>query len=1222
MGFELTRFPGGDKSIDPCLLCPLCRKVLQDPVQLDCVHRIFAESSESNTAEGAAPTTAASASTATAKGSKKKAGKETVTTETVQTSKQKKVTKNKKPYFPRSLSSITKDQRKRLHVFCRSCIVDHFADSGGITCPLDQENLSKRTSDRPLIATPPALIFRCLNDLVVSCDFHPNCSTQVKMSSLSDHLESSHANVVTIKKNLSNTIPSVEEQDDRYSQFITNHHHDQQSAMMMHQQQQEMLFHQQYMMNEEEGEEEPRSRHSKKDKSSKSRSKKHFEEKLAKLEKKSFERMEAMRVHLEGRWSQVTHEQLLRLESEHQRSLEVLQKNHSSQMASLEKKLRSEIKTSSSSVKRPAPSTSSQASKRIKTRHHDKEDVEDDNQDVDVDSVVERVKKIEETLTKDFKNLESKVMSLLSHPFLSNTLPETSSQSKKGVKKKESLLDMETQVQKCLLLLQTTQKEVDILQKHVSSHRADDPSKEIQAEKKPSIKKKDSSVVASTSTRKEEVEKKTPEVITPASKQQFKKQPITTGKKMQAKTVEIPGRSSGRKPPIQEKKRSLVEAAASSVKKTAQKRLQTIPAKAVLRRSCRTASTTTPPSKKDTKQVTDDSGVVKKKQQPEAVGKAIRSESSKAKTEKSQETTPDKKVSPADPVKKMAKKKASEVTENVVVDVTQTTAKNSKKAVATKKVGKQVAKKLTPNTEKPSQSVESDTVVPEEHSTSKSTEIKDQGVKKGTLVKKGRNAKQAKKTPVAKKSSRLSAPLLEKTETPVKAVAEQVLPTAVETKVTTEETDDLPSKDVVVKDSKQEGEESKTVDDVDKTIVTENQVSKNESAVESENVSENQVNESSPETKSVVSKESTKEDTTLSQEPQKQMTLSSSPLKEMSFEVKEPKSSIAFSLLSSIVASSKPSSSVNTTTIPSSSSDSIVDVQSTTTTNVVTKDQQQPTEDKETQSSLSSNARKGGERSPASSDSSSSDILRAAMDLSGVEEDLQVSSCPLPSVASIATNRSSSFFTPFSLPFMSIPSSPMTVSYRAVSAQVAASTEVDTPTSATAPPPGTKVKVTKKKRTTTASAIPVRIPVVKTSSLPKQQEDKKKPVVVTPTTAVNGTSSSSTNTTAVTIQQQPPVIPVSSSSVATTVESSGVASPEVSSLPFRKRRTAATESVTSASSSNQVLDPDLKAVQDILNDINSRIEKQNQQEDQSLLTPPVAADKITTSSLPDKTSSA
>jgi hypothetical protein len=1006
------------------------------------------------------------------------------------------------------------------------------------------------------------------------------------MSSLSDHLESSHANVVNIKKNLSNTIPSIEEQDDRYSQFITNHHHShpsleqqQQSLMQQHQQlEQQLLIQQQYLMSNEE-EEEPRSRHSKKDKSSRSRSKKQFEEKLAKLERRSFERLDAMRVHLEGKWSQVTHEQIVRLETQHQRSLEVLQKNHSTQMASLEKKLRSEIKTCSSSaaVKRPAVSSTSPNSKRIKTRHGQQEEAEEEPTEYKVTedtAIVEKmVKKMEETLVKDFKNLESKVQSILSHPLLSAS---SESSSKKGVKKKESL-DVESQLQKCLLLLQTTQREVDLLQKHVSGNSAVTKTTETVVEKKQvANKRKDSSVTPATPVTKKEGDKKLTPEVTPLKQPSVKKQqpPIASkGKGGKAVATTHPEQISpiraAKKPSIQEKKKSLVEAAAS-VKKTAQKRLhQTSASKArVLRRSTRTASvsgntaTTSPvTAKKDPKAVVVATEVkVGKKAEKQEVVKATVRETKPTKSEVVAKTEESVSKTSSFEVKKVTKKKTTLPETPVVLseEVSTEREKKSPKKVV-KKIGKKGVKgkiqeskaKETPEPEVIVDKVEEKTTLePEAKKTLRTTApLTKKTTKPETTTEKKVAAKN-------KKGSRLSAPALDNKQLPASTEPLKDPPHVLIPEVPEKKKVEVPVESVKepeVKECPKPPEEPK--EEVQENQVSKSQVSEviEETVKEPEKITESRMEDLPQEEephKSRRAKETFKEETT---------TQSHVILQEMSFEAKEPKST-AFSLLSSIVAASKPSSS------------SIVNTSSTTATEAATHHPSssealiKETEEKETQSSVSSQPRL--ERSP-SSDSSSSDILRAAMDLSGVEEDNCPTSSVLPAVASIS---GSNFFAPFSLPFVSIPSISTTTVYRPVSAQVAASTEVDTPTSATAPPPGTKVKVTKKKRT------PSLVPVVRStaSKIPVRQTTVK--------TVVNGSSSTASTTTV--------------SSESTTTE---VPSPEVSSLPFRKRRTpAASEAqvIPSTSSSDDVN----AVVQQVLNDINSRIEEEEQQRQGSLTT--------------------
>lgn len=97
MGFDLERFAC---ELSPSLKCPICCKIFENPVQVDCV------------------------------GGDKNAS----------------------------------------HIFCRSCLIETFASSDRLRCPIDGK-LFKRNTRRSLFLKPPQELFDTLSSLPIKCSF-------------------------------------------------------------------------------------------------------------------------------------------------------------------------------------------------------------------------------------------------------------------------------------------------------------------------------------------------------------------------------------------------------------------------------------------------------------------------------------------------------------------------------------------------------------------------------------------------------------------------------------------------------------------------------------------------------------------------------------------------------------------------------------------------------------------------------------------------------------------------------------------------------------------------------------------------------------------------------------------------------------------------------------------------------------------------------------------
>lgn len=241
MGYDLERFSNAPDSL---LICPICRKVLEDPVQLDCVRknndlissaenthvnpsgssvslsrRVSLSPSNGTSPNGEASildTCVPSSAKGTTVGSRK-SSRRTASNQANNTSDLTSPPPSSAGVVSRSRKDSTKESEstsksnnigtRNLHVFCRSCIVDHFAESGGFSCPIDEEKF-KRNTKRSLIQTPPQVILSSLSSLEIACEF-AGCSTVTTISSLADHLEEcTFKPPPVIKINLSCLTPS------------------------------------------------------------------------------------------------------------------------------------------------------------------------------------------------------------------------------------------------------------------------------------------------------------------------------------------------------------------------------------------------------------------------------------------------------------------------------------------------------------------------------------------------------------------------------------------------------------------------------------------------------------------------------------------------------------------------------------------------------------------------------------------------------------------------------------------------------------------------------------------------------------------------------------------------------------------------------------------------------------------------------------------------------
>lgn len=170
---------------------PISFPVLDDPVQIDCVRRVLPSSSYDEDGDEDEEVPIVAAITGTAKhpvhhqapavASNKRSPKRTrngshdLTTSCNSSSPSSNSPRHPPP--PQSLSGITSladltaDEVTRLHVFCRSCIVDYFAETSGSQCPIDDQKF-KRNTKRSLIQRPSKLILDALSRSVfdsVSC---------------------------------------------------------------------------------------------------------------------------------------------------------------------------------------------------------------------------------------------------------------------------------------------------------------------------------------------------------------------------------------------------------------------------------------------------------------------------------------------------------------------------------------------------------------------------------------------------------------------------------------------------------------------------------------------------------------------------------------------------------------------------------------------------------------------------------------------------------------------------------------------------------------------------------------------------------------------------------------------------------------------------------------------------------------------------------------------
>ena len=158
----------------------LSSPVLEDPVQIDCVRRVLPSSCDEDDDEeedqpilpamtgASAKHQAAVVSAMSNKRSPKRTrnGSHDLTTSGCNSSSPSSSSPRHPPPLSvpsiTSLADLTADEIQRLHVFCRSCIVDYFAETSGSQCPIDDQKF-KRNTKRSLIQRPSKLILDALS---------------------------------------------------------------------------------------------------------------------------------------------------------------------------------------------------------------------------------------------------------------------------------------------------------------------------------------------------------------------------------------------------------------------------------------------------------------------------------------------------------------------------------------------------------------------------------------------------------------------------------------------------------------------------------------------------------------------------------------------------------------------------------------------------------------------------------------------------------------------------------------------------------------------------------------------------------------------------------------------------------------------------------------------------------------------------------------------------
>lgn len=271
MGLDVNRFPDGTSSFDPVVFCPLCHKVLDDPVQLDCV--------------------------------KLEVG-------------------NNKPK--------SKSQQSNRHIFCRTCIVEYFADSG-IACPIDGEKF-KRNTKRSLISPPPKKIFDILSKLELTCDF-PGCSKVVQLKNLVSHMETCEFKAAPILKisisgGTYNSIASYHSHVVNSSGNNDNHNNKNNGDCCS------SSYGSEQSLSQRTKTPDPVPHRTGDDS---------FEERLRKIERKYQERLDVTKHVLEAKVDQYNQDQMTKLRQSYQKEMENQQKLHHVQMAQVEEKIRKEV---------------------------------------------------------------------------------------------------------------------------------------------------------------------------------------------------------------------------------------------------------------------------------------------------------------------------------------------------------------------------------------------------------------------------------------------------------------------------------------------------------------------------------------------------------------------------------------------------------------------------------------------------------------------------------------------------------------------------------------------------------------------------------------------------------------------------------------------------------------------------------------------------------------
>ncbi|RWS10182.1 hypothetical protein B4U79_17639 [Dinothrombium tinctorium] len=271
MGFELNRFVS---HVDESVKCPICSKVFENPVQLDCVGNEFNQ-----------------------------------------------------------------------HIFCRSCIIERFASSDSLRCPIDGKQF-KRNTRRSLFQTPPQHVFDALSLLQIKCAFAASgCPLILKLSELDSHVDLCEFN--PYRRIMSSTSdfpdtgfysppyndtpqpqPTPPQQPQPQTQFQTwfnefDSWSMQESLQQQQQQQQQSSQATKSLMDIE----------------------RRVENKLRLIEEKYRQKIEEIKALYEAKLEESNQEQLQRIEAGYQKDIENLRESNQSHLSRLEEKFRREIES-------------------------------------------------------------------------------------------------------------------------------------------------------------------------------------------------------------------------------------------------------------------------------------------------------------------------------------------------------------------------------------------------------------------------------------------------------------------------------------------------------------------------------------------------------------------------------------------------------------------------------------------------------------------------------------------------------------------------------------------------------------------------------------------------------------------------------------------------------------------------------------------------------------